>query len=111
MSGQCRICGKESRLISDLLSVCVECIRAQPGEALPPILQAHGQIRREFDLPAQAPRSEMKDAVECPLCVNACRLGEDVVWKVSCLSAASGVEAGRRVGLRFPASAVAVLTD
>jgi pyruvate formate lyase activating enzyme len=76
VSGQCRICGKESRLISDLLSVCVECIRAQPGEALPPILQAHGQIRREFDLPAQAPRSEMKDAVECPLCVNACRLGE-----------------------------------
>jgi pyruvate formate lyase activating enzyme len=76
VSGQCRICGKESRLIPDVLSVCVECIRAQPGEALPPILQAHGQIRREFDLPGEAPRSAAEDGVECPLCVNACRLGE-----------------------------------
>ncbi len=59
-----------------MLSVCVECIRAQPDEALPPILQAHGRIRREFDLPAEPPRSDAEDGVECPLCVNACRLGE-----------------------------------
>jgi pyruvate formate lyase activating enzyme len=34
----------------------------------------HGEIRREFELPAEAPRTP--DGVECPLCANACRLGE-----------------------------------
>jgi pyruvate formate lyase activating enzyme len=35
---------------------------------------AHAAIRREFDLPPAPPRTE--GGVECPLCVNACRLGE-----------------------------------
>ncbi len=71
---RCQLCGKESRLIPAVLSVCAECIQDHPEEALPPILQTHGQIRDEFGLPPKAPRTE--DGVECPLCVNACRLGE-----------------------------------
>ena len=74
MRGQCRLCGKQSGLIPAVLSVCVDCIRAHPGEALPAILRTHGEIRREFDLPPHAPRTP--DGVECPLCANACRLDE-----------------------------------
>lgn len=74
MEGECRGCGKRSRLIPAVLSACADCIRTRPAEVLPAILQAHGQIRREFDLPAEAPRTD--GGVECPLCANACRLGE-----------------------------------
>jgi pyruvate formate lyase activating enzyme len=49
----------------------------RPDEALPPILEAHAAIRGEFDLPPQAPRSA--GGIECPLCTNACRLGEGEV--------------------------------
>jgi pyruvate formate lyase activating enzyme len=70
----CQICGKESRLIPAVLSACAGCIRERPDEALSPILQTHGQIRGEFDLPPDPPRTV--GGVECPLCVNSCRLGE-----------------------------------
>lgn len=73
-SVQCKICGQRSQLIPAVLSVCADCIRERPEEALPPVLQAHGQIRREFDLPPEPPATP--DGVECPLCINACRLGE-----------------------------------
>jgi pyruvate formate lyase activating enzyme len=57
-----------------VLSACAACIQDRPAEALPPILQAHADIRHEFDLPPEPPRTA--GGVECPLCVNACRLGE-----------------------------------
>ncbi len=71
------MCGTSSRLIPDVLSACITCIRERPEEALPPILQAHAAIRAEFDLPPHAPRTQ--GGVECPLCVNACCLGEGEV--------------------------------
>lgn len=71
---QCNVCGQISPLIPAVLGACATCIRSRPDEALPPILKAHGRIRDEFDLPPEAPRTP--DGVECPLCVNACRLGE-----------------------------------
>ena len=74
MSGQCQICGKRSSLIADVLSLCPDCIRTRPDQARPLLLEAHAAIRREFDLPPAPPRTE--GGVECPLCVNACRLGE-----------------------------------
>jgi pyruvate formate lyase activating enzyme len=70
---KCRLC-QSSGLIAGVLSVCADCIRTRPAEALPSIQQAHAQIRREFDLPPQVPRSV--GGVACPLCANACRLGE-----------------------------------
>jgi pyruvate formate lyase activating enzyme len=57
-----------------VLSACADCIRTQPEEALGPILEAHARVRGEFGLPPEAPRTP--GGVECPLCVNACRLGE-----------------------------------
>jgi pyruvate formate lyase activating enzyme len=74
--GQCQVCKRSSRLIPEVLSVCADCIRTRPDQALPPILQAHGAIRREFGLPPEPPRTMTAGSVECPLCVNACRLGE-----------------------------------
>jgi len=71
---RCQVCGQSSSLIPAVLSVCADCIRQRPAGALPPILHAHGNIRREFDLPPEAPRTP--GGVECPLCSNACRLGE-----------------------------------
>ena len=74
MAGQCQICGQTSSLIADLLSLCVDCIRTRPDQVLSPVLEAHAAIRREFDLPPAPPRTD--GGAECPLCVNACRLGE-----------------------------------
>ena len=74
---ECRLCGKRSRLIPAVLSVCADCIRARSEEALPSILATHAEIRAEFDLPPEPPRT--KGGVECPLCVNACRLDEGEV--------------------------------
>jgi pyruvate formate lyase activating enzyme len=76
-SGVCHVCGKQSPLIPAVLSVCADCIRQRPGEALPPILQTHANIRQEFGLPPEPPRTA--GGVECPLCANACRLGEGEV--------------------------------
>jgi hypothetical protein len=73
-SGRCQICGQGSRLTPAVLSVCVDCIRTSPEAALPLALQGHEAIRCEFDLPPEPPRT--MDGIECPLCVNACRLGE-----------------------------------
>ncbi len=71
---QCAVCGQAARLLPAVLSVCADCVRGRPEEALPPILKAHGRIRREFDLPPEAPRTP--GGVACTLCANACRLGE-----------------------------------
>jgi pyruvate formate lyase activating enzyme len=74
LAGQCRSCGQTSTLVADVLSACVDCIRTRPDQVLSTVLDAHAAIRREFDLPPAPPRTE--GGVECPLCVNACRLGE-----------------------------------
>jgi pyruvate formate lyase activating enzyme len=73
----CQVCGKQNQLIPAVLSVCATCIRTRPAEALPPVLKSHAQIREEFALPPGPPRTA--GGVECPLCVNACRLGEGEV--------------------------------
>jgi pyruvate formate lyase activating enzyme len=72
--GHCCICGKLSSLIPAILSVCADCIHSRPAEALPAILEAHAAIRAEFGLPPGPPRTS--GGVECPLCANACRLGD-----------------------------------
>lgn len=71
---RCQECGQTSSLIPHVLSTCAACIRSRPDAALPPILETHGRIRGEFDLPPEAPRTP--SGVTCTLCANACRLGE-----------------------------------
>ena len=74
MGSQCRICGRTSSLIADVLSICVDCIRKHPEQTRPLVLEAHAAIRSEFGLPPGPPRTE--GGVECHLCANACRMGE-----------------------------------
>lgn len=90
---QCQVCGERSRLIPDVLSACADCIRSRPDEALPSILEAHAGIRCEFELPPEAPHTE--GGVVCPLCANACCLGEEEVG----LCGLRTVRAGRLVHL------------
>ncbi|HIC92928.1 MAG TPA: radical SAM protein [Anaerolineae bacterium] len=72
--GKCMACGRSSPLIASVLGACVDCIRERPGEVMTHIGQAQAETRREFGLPTEPPRDP--DGVECPLCVNQCRIGE-----------------------------------
>lgn len=75
--GQCRVCGKSSRLVPAVLSLCADCIRTQPDAARPLVRETHARIRQEFGLPSARPSAQ--GGVECPLCVNLCRLVEGEV--------------------------------
>lgn len=70
----CQLCGETSILISSHLAVCATCIRQRPDEAQAHIQSAHKEVRREFDLPLGAPRTE--GGVTCLLCANECQMGE-----------------------------------
>jgi pyruvate formate lyase activating enzyme len=88
MENECQVCGTSSRLVAGIISVCADCIRGRPSQALPSIQEAHARIRGEFDLPPAPPRSP--GGVECPLCVNACRLGDGEIGLCGVRTAASG---------------------
>lgn len=70
--GKCKLCGKESVLISSFLSLCVDCIRNNFDMALPHIQQIHAQARKIFNLPTKAP-SDL-NGKRCNLCVNSCQV-------------------------------------
>ena len=70
--GKCQHCGSESPLISQALSLCVDCIREDFTGVLPIIEKAHDRARRSFDLPPKPPEAEKGRS--CHLCVNECRL-------------------------------------
>jgi len=70
----CKVCGKESILISESIGACSKCIREKPEEALPYALKAHEESRKRFNLPPQPPKN--KNGKRCGLCVNDCRIPE-----------------------------------
>ncbi len=72
-AAQCGICGQKSPLIAATLSVCTDCIRQRPEQAQAALRAAQQTSRQEFGLPVLPPTS---GDVECPLCVNACRMAE-----------------------------------
>ncbi len=65
----CKICGRKSNLISDLLGICVDCIREKPREE---IKKVHHRIRGELLLPPEPPKDPV--GVPCNLCQNECRI-------------------------------------
>jgi pyruvate formate lyase activating enzyme len=69
---KCRHCGKESRIISQALGVCADCIREDFAAVLPNTEEAHSKARRQFGLPAHPPNYET--GPQCHICVNECRL-------------------------------------
>jgi pyruvate formate lyase activating enzyme len=66
----CVLCGKGNA--SELLQVCVDCIRSGRADALSYATAAHKQIRSKYGLPAEPPRSA--GGIRCTLCSNECVL-------------------------------------
>lgn len=71
---ECRVCSEKSVFVSGFLSVCGDCIRSRPGEALPIAMDAHRRSRARFGLPPQPPRDP--GGVVCPYCMNVCSIPE-----------------------------------
>lgn len=70
----CKICKKESNIISGALSLCVDCIRENFSKSLSLIREAHRKSRERFGLPASPPSD--KGGKSCVLCINNCHIGE-----------------------------------
>lgn len=70
----CALCGSQSRLISQTLGVCKDCIRTRAEECLRIAASVHGETRQAFDLPASPPRTT--GGVRCVLCARECQIGE-----------------------------------
>lgn len=72
--GRCRLCSTVSTSISEELSVCLNCIRKNPADALTLSMEAHKRSRRRFGLPESPPKDP--EGIPCNLCVNECRIPE-----------------------------------
>ena len=71
----CAICGEE-KTISEILSVCRECIINRFEEAKDYILNAHKKVRAIYSLPYPPPKG---GDIRCTLCSNNCELKENEV--------------------------------
>ncbi|MEM7821625.1 MAG: radical SAM protein [Candidatus Aenigmatarchaeota archaeon] len=69
--GICKICGKESELVSSFLRVCSDCI-INSKESLELFLKAHEKSRELFGLTKNIPKE--KNGIECRGCGNNCRI-------------------------------------
>jgi len=69
---ECKRCGKTSKLLSENLGFCLDCIRGFPDEVLPSIREFHRKTREDFGLPVVPPRDP--DGVRCRMCVNECQI-------------------------------------
>ncbi len=71
---KCLSCGRSSRLISQSLPVCLDCIRARFNQVRPWIEEAHRASRLDFGLPTRVPKA--KAGVKCRICGNQCVIPE-----------------------------------
>lgn len=67
--GICRICGSSSKVISNVVGVCVKCLR-ENLKALEIASEAHRRYREALGLPTIPPRDP--NGVKCGLCANEC---------------------------------------
>jgi len=74
---RCRLCGRESPLISASVGVCLECLRSRPREAVEIAMEHHRRYRNMLGLPPEPPRDPK--GVRCSLCINECSIPEDSV--------------------------------
>lgn len=66
----CQICGRRDILISDIIGVCLTCLRDSPNEALKISRRGHSRSRSAYNLPATPPKS--RSGVRCTFCGNNC---------------------------------------
>lgn len=66
----CTLCGRKSKLISNTIRVCKECLVERPSEALPIAMKAHRESKGRYGLPYEPPRD--KNGLKCGLCANNC---------------------------------------
>jgi uncharacterized Fe-S radical SAM superfamily protein PflX len=71
--GKCKICMKESPLISNFLGLCLECIRPRPEKVLSIAKGAHALSRGRFDLVQDIPKG---GRVQCRFCGYECEILE-----------------------------------
>jgi pyruvate formate lyase activating enzyme len=71
---KCVNCGKESKLISEAIQVCLDCIRKDFDKVRAQIERVHARSRAEFALPKKPPKDT--SGVQCNLCVNECMIPE-----------------------------------
>jgi pyruvate formate lyase activating enzyme len=70
--GTCTVCGKSSIAVSELLSLCVSCVRAGFPGLEEHLRKLHGATRKPFGLPGRIPRG---GPIRCRFCVNECEVG------------------------------------
>ena len=72
---ECEACGRKGRDLSQILPVCVDCLRAG-GEGIQPFVEkAHHQARSSFHLVDRPPREE--SGLLCQVCINQCQIPEE----------------------------------
>ena len=71
---ECRTCGKEVGVLSQILPVCLDCLRSGKESIQPFIEKAHHHSRQPFRLVDTPPRDA--SGIPCPICVNRCRISE-----------------------------------
>lgn len=71
--GICRVCGMESKIISNYIGVCAKCLRENWSEAKKYVLEAHEQSRKRYNLPLYPPRSI--NGLHCGICDLDCLIG------------------------------------
>ncbi len=69
---KCLLCRYKSKLLSDIIGVCVRCLREKDEEALRIVEERHGEVRRSFGLPPKPPRDN--NGIPCNLCACRCRI-------------------------------------
>ena len=71
----CKVCKKEKPIISQVLEVCIDCLRNFPEKTKPFIEKAHKISRSPFKLPPFPPSDP--DGIKCMICANECKIPEN----------------------------------
>src|SRR3989304_6267760 len=74
---RCKLCGRQSRVISEGLNLCFQCIKEASPEAEPYVKRAQAISRQEFNLPVSPP--DDLAGRPCRFCLNQCRLAQENV--------------------------------
>ncbi|MCX7643302.1 MAG: radical SAM protein, partial [Armatimonadetes bacterium] len=69
---KCQICGKGSRTVARVLSLCGDCLKSRFEEAEQIVKEVHAHSRRPFRLPERPPAES--DGIICAICSQSCRI-------------------------------------